>query len=317
MADTELKPVVLDEEYIRAKELDRKIKTSALLTEQSFYDMCISLKKMRNGKLYKKLEYQNFEEYCESEVKLKHSQVYKYINAVEKLPQNFFPPGGNLGITKLYLLSTLSDEERTEIAKNTDLEAVSKRELEEKVREIKTLREKSEEQSNYINSLEKQNSEKSEELDSLARQRAELERQLEELENRPIDVAVSKSDSHEIENLKKAMKTCDKQWAEKYSELEEENIRFTRQIHQDYKAQIDQLTADYEKKLAEAAQSVPAEQTAVPDMKETFKAYYSMAHNSFELLVGFAKKQSKEDKAFCLEKTEKLINILKTSIQEV
>ncbi|MCM1227579.1 MAG: hypothetical protein NC320_09195 [Clostridium sp.] len=49
-----------------------------------------------------------------------------------------------------------------------------------------------------------------------------------------------------------SVKTCDDRWAEKYGELEEENIRFTRQLHQDYKAQIEQITADYEKSLPTA-----------------------------------------------------------------
>lgn len=314
MADNELISVVTDEGYIRAVNVTRSIIANAQSAQASLYEMCCGLKEARDGKLYKKLGYQNFDEYCEKAIRFSRMNVYRYISIVENLPKDFVTSMLQIGVTKLYLLSVLSDEDRAEITENTDLEAVSNRELE---KQIKELRQKNSEQDERIKTLETLNNKNASELDSLARQRAELERQLEELENRPIDVAVSKSDSHEIENLKKAMKTCDKQWAEKYSELEEENIKFTRQIHQDYKAQIDQLTADYEKKLAEAAQSVPAEQTAVPDMKETFKAYYSMAHNSFELLVGFAKKQSEEDKAFCLEKTEKLINILKTSIQEV
>ena len=149
------------------------------------------------------------------------------------------------------------------------------------------------------------------ELNSLSRQRDELCRQIEELENRPIEVAVSESDSHEIENLKKAMKTCDDQWAKKYNELQEDTVLRTRELHQNYKAQIDKLTEDYEKKLTEMPQPEKAEQVSVPDMKETFKAYYSMVYNSFTSLINFVKKQKTEDKAFCKEKTQKLIEIMK------
>lgn len=53
------------------------------------------------------------------------------------------------------------------------------------------------------------------------------------------------------------------------------------------------------------------EQFSVPDMKETFKAYYSMVYNSFTSLINFVKKQKSEDKAFCKEKTQKLIEIMK------
>lgn len=46
-------------------------------------------------------------------------------------------------------------------------------------------------------------------------------------------------------------------------------------------------------------------------MKETFKAYYSVVYNSFVSLINFVKKQNSEDKTFCKEKTQKLIEIMK------
>ena len=297
-------------EYVKAKELDLRIKTSAQLAQQSLYDMCMGFKEMRDGKLYKELGYQNFEEYCEKETGFKRRQAYRLIEIVEKLPEDFVSPGAQIGVSKLYLLSTLSEEERVEIAENTDLETVSKRELEEKVKEIKSLREKLDEQNSEHESLISQR-------DKLEDQVTDLERQIEELESRPIDVAVCESDSHEIENLKKAMKTCDDQWAAKYNELQESTIIQNREIHQDYKAQIEKLTADYEKKLAELPSETAPEQVSVPDVKETFKAYYSMAYNAFNTMIGFVKKQSEEDRKFCLEKSDKLINILKESMQEV
>lgn len=316
-----LDSAAITDSYIRAVNINRNIIVNAQTAQMSLYEVCKGLKEMRDEKLYKELGYQNFEEYCEKEAGIKYSTAYKYVKIIETLDVKDIAPGKCLGIKKLYLLSTLSEEERTEITENTDLETVSKRQLEEKVKEIKALREKSAEQSNYINSLETQNAEKDsersrleEELAGLSRQRDELCRQIKELENRPIDVAVSESDSHEIANLKKAMKTYDDQWAAKYSELEENTLKQNREIHQKYKAQIEQLTADYEKKLAEISQPVTAE--SVPDMKETFKAYYSMAYNAFTSLVGFAKKQSEDDKAFCFEKADKLINVLKESIRE-
>lgn len=303
--------------YIKAVNINRSIIANAQAAQMSLYEVCKGLKEMRDEKLYRELGYQNFEEYCEQETGFSREQGRKYIKIYEKIGENA-NPGWQIGISKLYLLSTLSEEERTEITQTTDIESVSKRKLEEKVKEIKALREKNNEQNDYIQSLETQNAEKdderkrlSDELNSLSRQRDELCRQIKELENRPIDVAVSETDSHEIENLKKAMKTCDDQWAKKYNELQEDTVLRTRELHQDYKAQIDKLTEDYEKKLAEMPQPEKAEQVSVPDMKETFKAYYSMVYNSFTSLINFVKKQKSEDKAFCKEKTQKLIEIMK------
>ena len=302
-------------EYIKAQELDRKIKASAYLAQQSLYDMCKGLKEMRDGKLYKELGYQSFEEYCETETGFSREQGRKYIKIFEEFGENA-NPGWQIGSSKLYLLSTLSEEERTEITQATNLEEISKRELESKVKEIKALREKTENQQSLIETLEKKASQEeqksyrlSAELDALKDHRDELCRQIEELESRPIDVAVSDSDSHEIENLKKAMQTCDDQWAAKYSELEENTITEKRELHQSYRAEIEKLKAEHEQKLAEVSQTVSTE--AVPDMKETFKAYYSMAYNSFNTMMGFVKKQSETDRQFCLEKTAELLNIFR------
>lgn len=308
----------ITDSYIKAVNINRSIVANAQAAQMSLYEVCKGLKEMRDGKLYKELGYQNFEEYCENETGIKYRQAFNFIKIVEAYGENLQPVAG-LGTTKLALLASLSEEERTEIAENTDLETVSKRELEEKVKEIKSLREKLDEQNSENVRIAKQRATLISQRDKLEDQVTDLERQIEELENRPIDVAVCESDSHEIENLKKAMKTCDDQWAAKYSELQESTIIHNREIHQDYKAQIEKLTADYEKKLSEVSASAETapEQVAVPDVKETFKAYYSMAYNAFNTMIVFAKKQSEEDRKFLLEKSDELINILKESIQEV
>lgn len=329
----QLDATTITDSYIKAVNINRSIVANAQAAQISLYEVCKGLKEMRDGKLYKELGYQNFEEYCEQETGFKRRQAYRLIEIVEKLPEDFVSPGAQIGVSKLYLLSTLSEEERVEIAENTDLETVSKRELEEKVKEIKSLREKLDEQNSENKTLSIKLDEANRENVTISKQRqtlisqrdkledqvTDLERQIEELESRPIDVAVCESDSHEIENLKKAMKTCDDQWAEKYNELQEDTIVQTRELHQSYKAQIEQLTADYEKKLSEvsAPSETAPEQVAVPDVKETFKAYYSMAYNAFNTMIGFVKKQSEEDRKFCLEKSDKLISILKESMQEI
>ena len=76
---------------VRAKDLDRRIKVSAQLAQQSLYDMCTAIKEMRDSKLYKELGYQNFEDYCEQEVGIKHSQAYRFISVAEKFDVNSFP----------------------------------------------------------------------------------------------------------------------------------------------------------------------------------------------------------------------------------
>lgn len=76
----------LSSEYIKAAELDRRIKTSAQLAQQSLYDMCMGFKEMRDSRLYKELGYSDFGEYCEQETQINRQSVYKYIKVAENLP---------------------------------------------------------------------------------------------------------------------------------------------------------------------------------------------------------------------------------------
>lgn len=298
----------ITDSYLKAVNINRNIIVNAQAAQMSLYEVCKGLKEMRDGKLYKELGYQNFEEYCENETGIKYRQAFNFIKIVEAYGENLQPVAG-LGTTKLALLASLSEEERTEITESTDLESVSKRELEEKIKEIRSLNTK-------LDTVENEKESLKEELGQISRERENLYRQVKELEARPIDITVRESDSHEIANMKEAMKICDNQWAEKYNELQESTIVQNRRIHQEYKEKIDRLTAEYEQKLAEMpAQS--EKQVSVPDMKETFKFYYSMTYNAFSTLILFVKKQEKNDRQFCLERTDKLIDLLKKDMQEV
>lgn len=297
----------ITDSYLKAVNINRNIIVNAQAIEMSLYEVCKGLKEMRDGKLYKELGYQNFKIYCENEIKISYDMARKYIVIFENIDPG--QPFEKIGVSKLYLLSTLSEEERTEITESTDLESVSKRELEEKIKEIRSLNTKLDTAENEKESLK-------EELGQISRERENLYRQVKELEARPIDITVRESDSHEIANMKEAMKICDNQWAEKYNELQESTIVQNRRIHQEYKEKIDSLTAEYEQKLAEMpAQS--EKQVSVPDMKETFKFYYSMTYNAFSTLILFVKKQEKNDRQFCFERLDKLMDLFKKDMQEV
>ena len=299
----------ITDNYLKAVNINRNIVINTQAIEMSLYEVCKGLKTMRDEKLYKELGYKNFEEYCEKETKFSRVNVYRYISIAENLPEDFVTPVLQIGATKLSLLSKLTEEERTEITENTDLETVSKRELEEKIKEIRSLNTK-------LDTVENEKESLKEELGQISRERENLYRQVKELEARPIDITVRESDSHEIANMKEAMKICDNQWAEKYNELQESTIVQNRRIHQEYKEKIDSLTAEYEQKLAEMpAQS--EKQVSVPDMKETFKFYYSMTYNAFSTLILFVKKQEKNDRQFCFERLDKLIDLFKKDMQEV
>lgn len=314
----------ISSDYIKAAELDRRIKTSAQLAQQSLYDMCMGFKEMRDSRLYKELGYSDFGEYCEQETQINRQNVYKYIKVAENLPSEFVSSGRQIGIKKLYLLSSLSESERTELTENNDLESTSARELERQIKELKVkaanadvLSHRLEDMNNICDTISKQR-------DKADRRIRQLEAEIKELESRPIEVAVE-TDSKEVANLKDAMRRVDLDWSEKYSKLEEDSLKDRRELLQkaeqaekdkqdklsQLREELDRTKAEYEKKLAENA---PAR--LVQDDKSVFKAYLSNAVDSINRLCGYidAHKDSAEHELF-VEKSRQLADMIKTKLE--
>lgn len=282
----------LTAEYAKAADLDRKIKVSAQLAQQSLYDMCMGLKEMRDGKLYKELGYSTFEDYTENEVGLSRFMAYKYaaiadMKNVESIQQ--------IGVTKLSLLAKLDEPQREEIQQATDLESTSVKELKARIAELKAIADKSQ---GTISQLES-------ELESKKNSITALEEQVEELESRPVEVAVAETDSHEIENLKDAMKRVDLDWSLKYNELQESNLKESIEKNKAHTAEIEKLKAEYEKKLANTAKSGA-------DCKEVFKVYLANAIDAVKRLISFANDYP-EEKLFKKKIKELLIGIDKNT----
>lgn len=282
----------LTAEYAKAADLDRKIKVSAQLAQQSLYDMCMGLKEMRDGKLYKELGYSTFEDYTENEVGLSRFMAYKYaaiadMKNVESIQQ--------IGVTKLSLLAKLDGPQREEIQQATDLESTSVKELKARIAELKAIADKSQ---GTISQLES-------ELESKKNSITALEEQVEELESRPVEVAVAETDSHEIENLKDAMKRVDLDWSLKYNELQESNLKESIEKNKVHTAEIEKLKAEYEEKLANTAKSGA-------DCKEVFKVYLANAIDAVKRLISFANDYP-EEKLFKEKIKELLIGIDKNT----
>lgn len=307
-------------EYLKAQELDRRIKTSAQLAQQSLYDMCMGFKEMRDSKLYKELGYGNFEDYCEKETGFSRMNVYRYISIAENLPQDFVTSMLQIGTTKLSLLSTLSDEERTEITETTDLESTSVRELEKQIKELKIKADKADMLSHRLDDMNENCDRISKQRDKAENRIRQLENQIKELESRPIEVAVE-TDSKEVANLKDAMNRISNDWSEKYSQLEEQNIKDRRELLQkidsaekekesklaELKAELEKTKAEYEKKLSEKPAAAPAD-----DSKTKFKIYLTAAYDSLKRLTDFTKACG--EKAFA-DKVIELVSAVKNDLE--
>lgn len=311
----------LSAEYIKAAELDRRIKTSAQLAQQSLYDMCMGFKEMRDSRLYKELGYSDFGEYCEQETGFSRMNVYNYIRVAEKLPQDFVNSSLQIGVKKLTLLAKLSDEERTELAENIDLESTTVKDLKAKIDILQNERdramESNAEASHQVFMADKK-------VLEMKNKVTQLEAEIKELESRPIEVAVE-TDSKEVANLKDAMRRVDLDWSEKYSKLEEDSLKDRRELLQkaeqaekdkqdklsQLREELDRTKAEYEKKLAGKAE-IPSTQ----DDKAIFKAYLSTAVDSVTRLVGFVNEHNDSDNyGLFTQKARQLADIINSKLE--
>ena len=311
----------LSAEYIKAAELDRRIKTSAQLAQQSLYDMCMGFKEMRDSRLYKELGYSEFNDYCKSETGFSDRQVYNYISVVEKLPKEFVNSSSRIGVKKLTLLAKLSDEDRTELAENIDLESTTVKELKAKIDILQNERdramESNAEASHQVFMADKK-------VLEMKNKVTQLEAEIKELENRPIEVAVE-TDSKEVANLKDAMRRVDLDWSEKYSKLEEDSLKDRRELLQkaeqaekdkqdklsQLRAELDRTKAEYEKKLAGKADVTPTQ-----DDKAIFKAYLSTAVDSVTRLVDFVNEHNDSNNyGLFTQKARQLADIINSTLE--
>lgn len=311
----------LSAEYIKAAELDRRIKTSAQLAQQSLYDMCMGFKEMRDSRLYKELGYSDFGDYCEKETGFSRMNVYNYIRVAEKLPQDFVNSSLQIGVKKLTLLAKLSDEERTELAENIDLESTTVKELKAKIDILQNERdramESNAEASHQVFVADKK-------VLEMKNKVTQLEAEIKELESRPIEVAVE-TDSKEVANLKDAMRRVDLDWSEKYSKLEEDSLKDRRELLQkaeqaekdkqdklsQLREELDRTKAEYEKKL-----SGKTEITSTQDDKAIFKAYLSTAVDSVTRLVDFVNEHNDSDNyGLFTQKARQLADIINSTLE--
>ena len=208
--ETALKKQYMTDRAQEAFTVHAQIILGAQMVEDGLYQMAKGFKIMRDEKLYKEMNYNSFEEYCENETGMTRRQVYKYIAVVEKLPANFVNPGSQIGIKKLYMLTTLSDEQREEIAESTDLESTTVKELKAKIDELtgavqreKDLKEQWQAQVQKEVELSTANAERlNKELEDRDDEITMLMGKLKELESRPIEVqAVNFEDTEEYRQL--------------------------------------------------------------------------------------------------------------------
>lgn len=317
--------ITVSEQHKQAIELHQKIIVSANLAQQNIWDMCNGLKTMRDNKLYKELGYQNFEDYCETEVGFNRTQAHKYISIIENTSENVYS-SKHLGVSKLYLLSTISEPEQAEIAEKLDLENTTVKQLKAEIDSLKAEKQEATDKSidycRQLNNAKKDADYYKQQADTSKESYRNIENQLaeeknknfkltnkvQELESRPIEVAVAEPSDNE-RRLNETIKALEKENIKHYDELEEEyrnNEKIVRKQLEDEKQEaLRKQKEEYEERL----QNVQTADGSSDD-KDVFKAYFSIAYDSFVRMLDFAKQS--QDKEFFKGKVEKLIAALAT-----
>lgn len=331
---------VLPADYTKALKLNQHIKAHAQIAQESLYEVCKGLKEMRDGKLYKELDYQNFEEYCEKEVGLTRQHVYRYLSIAENLSEDFVTSMLQIGTTKLSLLAMLEPEQREEIIQTVDVESVTVKELKSEISTLKQnnqqLKDKQKQAESRISELESENQDKQDKIIS-------LERQNEELENQPRDTVFENDPEtlEEIERLKAQNESLTEQNTElelkiwdyenqeqAVSDAEEKRFaEFTSNMNQQLVEERQRLKKESQEEIQRAnlqrdnafleveklKKQLAEQKEDSPEMKR-FKVRIATLCDSIEQLVKFLCEHA--DSAF-IDKSETVIKGAETSLSEI
>ena len=317
--------ITVSEQHKQAIELHQKIIVSANLAQQNIWDMCNGLKTMRDNKLYKELGYQNFEDYCETVLGFNSTQAHMYISFIENTSENVYS-SKHLGVSKLYLLSTISEPEQAEIAEKLDLESTTVKQLKAEIDRLKDEKQEATDKSidycRQLNNAKKDADYYKQQADTSKESYRNIENQLaeeknnnfkltikvQELESLPIEVAVAEPTDYE-RRLNETIKSIEKENETHNDRLEaeyRENEKIVRKQLEDEKQEaLRKQKEEYEERL-----KIVQTADGSSDDKDVFKAYFSIAYDSFVRMLDFAKQS--QDKEFFKGKVEHLIEALAT-----
>lgn len=318
--------LIISEQHSHAVELHQKILISASLAQQNLWDMCTSLKKMRDGKLYKEFGYQNFEDYCESEIGFSRMQAHKYISIIENVKN--VNSSLHFGVTKLALLATISEQEQAEISEKINLEETTVKELKAEIDRLKAKNEEISERSidycKRLNEAKREADNSSESLrDITAKFNAERDKNFElnnkvkELESRPIEVAVVDNSEENERKIKEAVEMLEQQSRQREAYLEskfraeQEDIR--KKFEKEKQYAISEVRSDYERKLAENSAAEMSKPEPVDEDKFKFKVYLTSAYDMLTRLTEFTLQHSEQ---IYKEKIKQLLNSVLAGLEE-
>ncbi len=283
--------ITVSEKYTRAVLLHKRITANVQAAQESLFEVCRDLKEIRDGRLFEELGYSAFEDYCTIQLEMSYKQACKYIAVAERYPDGISP--GRLGISKLYLISTLSDEERSEIEEKIDIEQASKSELEKEIKELKERNKALEEEKQVtfdkLAKLQKeQDNEPAKKRIEYLEGKLDEQKKLTETESKQRDDAARRASVAETDLREKKAKID--QLEKKIKDLEAKKqetvaIEDTTEIER-----LKKELAEAEKKLSEA--ETVTQTVEVHEDIDEFRAHFANAVDSVSRLLEFVEKHS-------------------------
>lgn len=258
--------IVVSSEVREAVACHQRILESGKLAASALVEMGKGLKLMRDKKLYKTLGYDTFGDYVENngDYKFKERQAYSYIKAVESFSEEFLTEHSDLGITKLSLLSALSEQDAVEVIESSELSGMNADEVKALVREKQALGE----QLSFWKEEAKNAKDDSADAEM---QLKTLQEKIEQIEDEKRRAAVEAEKT--AEQLRKAKEKHKNELAKLNAEIEmikteqsaepseEQRSEILKQAEEKHKAELDALRAEYEEK----ARTAEAEKQALAD----------------------------------------------------
>jgi len=295
---------LINADYERAYTLHRRIVINAQTAQESLFEVCKGLKEMRDTELFKELGYKNFKDYSQAELGMTSRNANRYISIAEMVGKSGTSMSPNIGTTRLYLLSTLAEEDRKEVAESIDLENTSVRELQKKIDDLKAEKEYIKHEAELDRKEQKRANELAQSFKEECRRRAEEQERLEglvsklqedikDLEARPVEVAVEKDPETEKklakkeEDLKKLKDKLKRAQDELSKEKESVQAALDKQAAE-HKSETDKLAAEkaeLERQLAVKPKEI---RVTVDEDKVTFKIKLSTAYEALMPAAQFA-----------------------------
>lgn len=287
--------IIVSDGYRKAVALTQRIIANAQAAQQSLYEVCVGLRDMRDGKLYKELGYQNFEDYCDNEVGINYRQAKKYVAIATGFEGSQLP---SVGTEKLYLLAKLDEPTREAVTAAVDVEGTTVRELEAEIAKLRA--DKASKDKQFQAALASKQTEIDELRTGGKRRTDNLMTKIRQLQDElaaakaapqaaPQEIAVE--DTSRIEALEQALAAA--------------------------KADL----ADAQQMLAErpmVQEALPVAPIAVADSKAVFRAYLATAADSLRRLCEFLEQHAHDDAlTLYLTKTDGILGLASDTVHKL